>query len=60
MASIWEEAISILAGNLNSGRSYLITAVRNMYVKLLDEIASSSNKVIGKSSKKVWHKVLQK
>ena len=28
MASIWEKAISILAGNLNSGRSYLIRAVR--------------------------------
>ena len=27
MTSIWERAISILAGNLNSGRSYLITAV---------------------------------
>ena len=27
VASIWEKAISILAGNLNSGRSYLITAV---------------------------------
>ena len=27
MAYIWEKAISILAGNLNSGRSYLITAV---------------------------------
>ena len=27
MASIWEKAISILAGNLNSGRTYLITAV---------------------------------
>ena len=27
MASIWEKAISILAGNLNSGLSYLITAV---------------------------------
>ena len=27
MASIWEKAISILAGNLNSSRSYLITAV---------------------------------
>ena len=27
MASIWEKAISILAGNLNSGRSYLITTV---------------------------------
>ena len=25
MASIWEKAISILAGNLNSGRSYLIS-----------------------------------
>ena len=28
LASIWEKAISILAGNLNSGRSYLISAVR--------------------------------
>ena len=27
MASIWEKAISILVANLNSGRSYLITAV---------------------------------
>ena len=27
MASIWEKNISILRGNLNSGRSYLITAV---------------------------------
>ena len=27
MASIWEKAISILAGNLNLGRSYLNTAV---------------------------------
>ena len=27
MTSIWEKAISIFAGNLNSSRSYLITAV---------------------------------
>ena len=27
LASIWEKAISICAGNLNSGRGYLITAV---------------------------------
>ena len=27
MAGILEKAVSILAGNLNSGRSYLITAV---------------------------------
>ena len=27
MANIWEKAISILAGNLNLGLSYLITAV---------------------------------
>ena len=27
MANIWEKAFSILAGNLNSGLSYLITAV---------------------------------
>ena len=31
MASIWEKAISILAGNLNSGRRYLITAVTLIY-----------------------------
>ena len=30
MASIWEKAISILAGNLNSGPSYLITAVKKI------------------------------
>ena len=28
MANISEKAISILAGNLNSGRSYLLTAVQ--------------------------------
>ena len=27
MASIWEKAISIFEGNLNSGRSYLINAI---------------------------------
>ena len=31
MASTWEKAISILAGNLNSGRSYLITAVKTAH-----------------------------
>ena len=30
MASIWEKANSILAGNLNSGRTYLIIAVQLM------------------------------
>ena len=28
MANNWEKAISILAGNLNSGLSYLITTVK--------------------------------
>ena len=28
MASIWEKSIWILAGNLNSGLSYLITTVK--------------------------------
>ena len=32
MASILEKAISILAGNLNSGRSYLITALPYDYI----------------------------
>ena len=31
MATIWEKAILILAGNLNSGRSYLITAVLTIF-----------------------------
>ena len=31
MANIWEKAISILAGNLNSGLSYLITTVTRRY-----------------------------
>ena len=31
MASIWEKAISVLAGKLNSGRSYLITAIYYKY-----------------------------
>ena len=30
MASIWEEGISNLAGNLNSGHSYLITTVHDI------------------------------
>ena len=37
MVSTWEKAISILAGNLNKGRSYLITAVifeGKMYVSI--------------------------
>ena len=29
MANIWKKAISTLAGNLNSGRCYLITAVKS-------------------------------
>ena len=41
MASIWEKAIWILAGNLNSGHSYFITAVceavlRNTGLQLCD------------------------
>ena len=31
MANIGEKAISILSGNLNSGLSYLITTVNEMY-----------------------------
>ena len=36
MASIWEKDNSILAGNLNSGRGYLITAVLCSYIVQLD------------------------
>ena len=43
MASTWEKAISILAGNLNSGRSYLITAVK-----------SEKENVEGMGGPKVW------
>ena len=35
MARIWEKAISILSGNLNSGRSYLITAVHTSWINWL-------------------------
>ena len=35
MANIWEKVISILAGNLNLGRSYLITTVTGMWTCLL-------------------------
>ena len=35
MASIWEKAISILAGNLNSRRSYLITAVSIIFLAFI-------------------------
>ena len=30
MAIVWENAISILAGSLNSGHSYLITTVSDL------------------------------
>ena len=33
MVNIWEKAISILVGNLNSGRSYLITTVMDQFWK---------------------------
>ena len=33
MANIWEKAISTLAGNLNSGLSYLITTVKMFFKK---------------------------
>ena len=36
MASIWEKAISILTGNLNSSRIYHITAVLHTSVHFLD------------------------
>ena len=36
MANIWEKAILILAGNLNSGLSYLSTAVKRVNSKLTD------------------------
>ena len=34
MASIWEEAISILAVNLNLGRNYLILTVYGFFIQL--------------------------
>ena len=34
MANIWEKAISILAGNLNLGCSYLITTVTPVEVNI--------------------------
>ena len=43
MARIWEKAISILAGNINSGHTYLITAVCKSLFYIID---SSSNVVL--------------
>ena len=34
LATIWEKAILILVGNLNSGHSYLITAVLTLFFRL--------------------------
>ena len=37
MAGIWEKAVSILAGNLNSDCSYLITAVQADQIKIFTQ-----------------------
>ena len=41
MASLWEKAISILARNLNLGRSYLITAVNKLQSSKIKHIQYS-------------------
>ena len=55
MASIWEKAISILAGNLDSGRSYLITVLKefldvckqaNIYCEPEEKLNTKQNKRI--------------
>ena len=46
MASIWEKAISILAGNLNSSRIYLITAVWFIFEKSNSGIRSLNYQVL--------------
>ena len=43
MDNIWEKAISILAGNLNFGRSYLITTVKPTFFYVLPLSFSSRN-----------------
>ena len=43
MASIWEKVISILAGNLNSGRSYFITAVLFIVYSWLRRLHCTAN-----------------
>ena len=48
MASIWEKGISILAGNLNSGRSQLITAVPPGTLGIFGRLALSSNRAVFK------------
>ena len=45
MASILEKAISILAGNLNSGHSYLITAVP-AEINWDEETAAAQNPIV--------------
>ena len=42
MARIWEKAISILAGNLNSGRSYLITAVSDKKFEICTDLKTNN------------------
>ena len=50
MANIWEKAISILAVNLNLGRSYLITTVFKLLLHTL-----ADHDADGKKSYKVPH-----
>ena len=46
MANVWENAISILAENLNSGRRYLTTTVflsKRLFFSLKKSITSDGN-----------------
>ena len=50
MASIWEKSISILAGNLNPGRNYLITAVLQKKSGLPQPIFGSKTTTVAATS----------
>ena len=57
MANIWEKAKSILAGNLNSGLSYLITTVfKHCFLTVYnayfyETVVSTQTKLFGKETK---------
>ena len=54
MTSIWERAISILAGNLNLGCSFLITAVRVVLNGLLGRVQPSRKDSDQRKCRRWW------
>ena len=60
MANIWENAISILAGNLNLGHSYLITTVINVNSILSLQLRPHAGQIdLIKISFSFWYKKME-